>query len=35
MPIKSKIYRDGIITETDENFNGKPFFRKIFYNSIF
>jgi len=35
MTIKSKIdSSDGIITDTDENCNGKPFFRKIFYNSI-
>ena len=28
----SKIYTNGDIIETDETFNGKPFFRKVFYN---
>ena len=28
----SKIYKNGDIIETDETFNGKPFFRKVFYN---
>ena len=27
-----KIYQYGDIIETDDTFNGKPFFRKVFYN---
>lgn len=35
MTIKSKIYSsDGMITDINETYNGKPFFRKIFDNSI-
>jgi len=30
----SKIYADGMITDIDETYNGKPFFRKKFNNSI-
>ena len=28
----STIYKDGELSETNETFNGKPFFRKVFYN---
>ena len=28
----SKIYNYGDVIETDDTFNGKPFFRKVFYN---
>jgi hypothetical protein len=29
----STIYKDGELSETNETFNGKPFFRKVFYNN--
>ena len=31
----SKIYKNGDIIETDETFNGKHFFRKVFYDDNF